>query len=173
MPGRGKGDPEFSRKVTTEVFRPILWLLRYEACRCHSISLSGNLLYHGDVEDMANLLVLDHTYLKKLEIAKCGLGDAGLTKMWTGITGQAASLEAVDTSDNQGTVKFDVMYQSLAELRAIKSLKIAGNTRLPPGVPLFDEAALNFWVLEELDVSNIAVSENIFSHVSHPLIGDC
>lgn len=159
LPARAKVDPEYARKLTTEVFRPILWLLRYEACRCHSISLSGNLLYPGDVEDMANLLVLDHTYLKKLEIAKCGLGDAGLTKVWTGISGQAASLEVVDTSDNQGTVKFEVIYPSLAELRAIKSLRIAGNTRLPPGVSLFDEAALNFWVLEELDLSGIALND--------------
>ncbi|KAH6998507.1 hypothetical protein BKA56DRAFT_626898 [Ilyonectria sp. MPI-CAGE-AT-0026] len=160
QPGRPKVDLDYARKLTSEVFRPILWLLRYEACRCHSIAMSGNLLSPSDVEDLANLLVLDHTYLRKLEIASCGLGDAGLSKVWTGISGQAASLEVLDTSDNQGTVKFDVIQHSLSELRAIKKLKIAGNTRLHPEIPLFDEAALNFWTLEELDLSGIALNES-------------
>ncbi|KAK7425383.1 hypothetical protein QQZ08_008169 [Neonectria magnoliae] len=159
QPGRPKVDPDYARKLTSEVFRPILWLLRYDACRCHSIALSGNVFSQSDVEDLSNLLVLDQTYLKKLEIANCGLGDAGLAKVWTTISGQAASLEALDTSNNQGTVKFDIIHRSLNDLRVIKKLNIAGNTRLPSEVALFNEAVLNSWALEELDLSGIALND--------------
>ncbi|KAI5465786.1 hypothetical protein BGZ63DRAFT_348023 [Mariannaea sp. PMI_226] len=169
LPGRPKADPDYARKLTSEIFRPISWLLRYEACRCHSISLSGNLLLQSDVEDLANLLVLDYTYLKKLEVARCGMGDVGLTKFWTAISGQFSNLETLDTSDNQGTVKFEVLLNSLRELRAIKSLRIAGNTRLPPGVAMFDNEILGIWTLEELDLSNIALNDATVNQLAHYL----
>ena len=108
---------------------------------------------------VANLLVLDHVSFRKLELSGCSLGDAGLSKFWTGLSGQAKSLETIDTSDNQGVVKFDIMRHTLGRLRAIKRLNIAGNTRLDSGRPIFDEATINRWALSELDLSGIAVSD--------------
>lgn len=107
---------------------------------------------------IANLLVLDHVSFRKLELSGCGLGDAGLSKLWTGLAGQAQSLETVDTSDNQGIVKSDILRQTLGRLRAIKRLNISGNTRLDSNRPIFEEATVNRWTLSELDLSGIAVS---------------
>lgn len=109
----------------------------------------------------ANILVLDHVYFKELNLANCSLGDAGLSKLWSGLAGQAASLENLDTSDNQGTVGFEVARNTLSQLWAIKRLNMAGNTRLHSDASLFDEAAINTWSLQELDLSGIAVSDSV------------
>ncbi|KAM5351530.1 hypothetical protein ACJ41O_004253 [Fusarium nematophilum] len=155
--GRSK-DPEGARRVSSEVLRPILMLLRRQACLCHSITMSGNLLAPADVEELANLLVLEEVYMRKLDLSNCGLGDEGLTTLWTGISGQGSSLQHVDTSENQGTVKFEAIHYSLSQLQAIRKLNIAGNTRIPLDTPLFEEAVLNSWALEELDLSGIALN---------------
>jgi hypothetical protein len=114
--------------------------------------------------EIANILVLDHVYFRKLELANCGLGDGGLSKLWTAIPGQAKCLEVLDTSNNQGIVKVDIIRHALRDLRAIKSLKIAGNIRNNSSDSIFDDAALHTWGLEELDLSGIAVSNFLPSH---------
>lgn len=106
----------------------------------------------------ANILVLDEVYIRKLELSNCGLGDDGLSKLWTGLSGQGVSLQVIDTSENQGTVKFEIIHYTLGQLNAIRKLNIAGNTRIPLDVPLFDGEVLHSWALEELDLSGIAVS---------------
>lgn len=73
------------------------------------------------------------------------------------MAGQAASLQVLNTSENHGIARFDTVQHSLGQLRALRRLNIAGNTRLDPEMSLFDEEALNSWVLEELDISGIAV----------------
>ncbi|KAF4335127.1 NLRC3, partial [Fusarium beomiforme] len=155
--GRAK-DPEGARRVSSEVLRPILLLLKRQACLCHSITMSGNLIAPGDVEELANLLVLDEVYMRKLDLSNCGLGDEGLTTLWTGIPGQGTNLQHIDTSENQGTVKFETMRDSLSQLRAIRKLNIAGNTRIPFDVPLFEDNVLSSWSLEELDLSGIVLN---------------
>ncbi|KAM0204621.1 hypothetical protein ACHAPI_000388 [Fusarium lateritium] len=155
--GRSK-DPEGFRRVSSEVLRPILLLLKRQACLCHSITMSGNLISPNDVEELANLLVLDEVYMKKLDLSNCGLGDEGLSTLWTGIPGQGANLQHIDTSENQGTVKFEIIRDSLSQLQAIRKLNIAGNTRIPYDVPLFEDYILNSWCLEELDLSGIALN---------------
>lgn len=102
--------------------------------------------------------MLDHVYFRVLELSQCSLGDAGLTKLWTGLSGQAESLEVIDTSDNQGTVRSETIRYTLAQLQSVRKLSIAGNTRLTTGDSLFDEAAIHGWKLEDLDLSGIAVS---------------
>lgn len=125
--------------------------MRYQLISC--VLVKDNL-----IRGKANLLVLNNVHLRSLDVANCGLGDIGLSKLWTGLSGQATSLEEVNTSENQGTVKFEVLRHSLSQLRTIRKLNIAGNTRIGSLRPLFDEAAINTWDLEELDVSGIAVS---------------
>lgn len=110
---------------------------------------------------LANILVLEDVYMRKLDLANCGLGDEGLTALWNGIAGQGTSLHHIDTSENQGTVKFEIIHDSLSQLQVIKKLNIAGNTRIPLDVPLFEESALYTWSLEELDLSGIAVSRGL------------
>lgn len=97
-------------------------------------------------------------------MSNCSLGDTGLSKLWTGLAGQSNSLEYLDTSNNQGTVSFDIARHTLSQLRAMKKLNMAGNTRLDPDISLFDEAAINTWSLEELDLSGIMVSRAHFNN---------
>lgn len=108
-------------------------------------------------------MVFGNVFFKTLELANCGLGDTALSKLWMGIAGQGASLQVLNTSGNHGTVRFDVIQHSLAQLRAMTKLTITGNTRLDPGISLFDDDAMNSWLLEELDVSGIAVSDEALS----------
>jgi hypothetical protein len=104
-------------------------------------------------------LVLDHVAFKKLDLSGCSLGDDGLTKLWCGLAGQADSLETLNTSDNQGVVKPDIIRHSLSQLRVLKRLDISGNTRLDPDRPVIDEATISRWSLVELDLSGIALNE--------------
>lgn len=99
---------------------------------------------------------------KKLDLSGCSLGDAGLTKLWYGLGGQVDSLETLNTSDNQGVVKPEIIRYSLGQLRALKRLDISGNTRLEPDTPVIDEAAIHQWSLVELDLSSIAVGFSTF-----------
>lgn len=101
--------------------------------------------------------MLDHVSIKRLELSQCGLGNAGLSKLWTGLGGQALRLQFLDTSNNQGIVQPDIIRHSLGQLQALRVLKMAGNTRTHGDQPLFDQAAIYRWNLEELDLSGIAV----------------
>lgn len=96
-------------------------------------------------------------HFRKLHLAQCALGDSSLSRLWTGLAGQAHSLESLDTSDNQGTVKFELMQGTLLRLQRITELRMAGNTRIPPEESLFHEAAIGSWRLRDLDLSGIAV----------------
>lgn len=108
---------------------------------------------------IASIMLLDHAYIRKLEMSDCSLGDAGLTKLWSGLAGQAPYLELIDTSDNQGVVKAEVLRQTLGQLQRITRLNIAGNTRLESDDCLFDEAVMSNWTLKELDLSGIALND--------------
>ncbi|POR37921.1 Uncharacterized protein TPAR_01874 [Tolypocladium paradoxum] len=147
------------RKMSSEMLRPILMLWREQMCVCHSISMSGNPVAPQDVDELANILVLDHVNFKKLHFAKCALGDAGLSKLWTGLAGQVHSLECLDTSDNQGIVRFDVIQNTLRRLRRITKLNIAGNTRITCDESLFDQETIGSWALQEIDLSAIALND--------------
>ncbi|KAK5990243.1 hypothetical protein PT974_08509 [Cladobotryum mycophilum] len=159
QPIRGQGNSANLKLVSSEMMSPILMLLRRQLCHCHSISVSGNLLAPTDVDELANLLVLDETYIKKLELSNCGFADAGLTKLWTALVGQAETLEWLDTSDNQGTVRFEIIRDSLAQFRHIKKLIISGNTRLESEESLFVQSAINSWPLQELNLSGIVLND--------------
>lgn len=161
-------------QVSSEVFRPILMLLRHQGSIFNSICISHNPLSPAEVDDLgmkhahsrssryanmlsANALVLDHVAIRRLEVSRCGLGTAGLSKLWSGLAGQATRLEYLDTSDNQGKVHPDIICLTLSKLRALKTLKLAGNTSAHLDKPLLDQAAICRWKLEDLDLSNIDV----------------
>ncbi|PHH91376.1 hypothetical protein CDD83_684 [Cordyceps sp. RAO-2017] len=145
--------------MSSEMFRPMLMLWRHQLCVCHSISLSGNPLAPQDVDELANILVMDHVHFKKLHLARCALGDAGLSKLWRSLPGQAQSLEWLDTSENQGTVRFEDIQSTLRLLRRITRLNIAGNTRIASEESLFDETTMGSWALQELDLSGIPLND--------------
>lgn len=107
---------------------------------------------------LANVFGLDDVHLKKIDLSNCGLGDIDLNKLWSGLAGQAETIEYIDTSNNSGTVGFDTLTYTLRQLRNIKKLNISGNTRLVSEEPLFAEGALHSWALQELDLSGIVVS---------------
>lgn len=93
-----------------------------------------------------------------MDLSKCSLGDAGLSKLWVGLAGQADSLEWIDTSSNQGVVRFEIIQSTLSGMRRLSKLKIAGNTRIMSDESLFDAVTMQNWQLQELDLSGITVS---------------
>lgn len=167
------------RKMSSELLRPMLMLMRRQLFHCHSLTMSGTPLAHQDVEELgkytrnynsacyspdfiltfclATLLGLDYASFKKLDLSKCSLGDVGLSNLWEALPAQAETLEYLDTSNNQGTVKASTISNTLDQLKAVKQLRIAGNTRIYPDDCLFEAATLDRWALEELDLSNMAV----------------
>lgn len=93
-----------------------------------------------------------------MDLSNCSLGDAGLSKLWVGLAGQADSLEWIDTSGNQGVVRFEILQSTLSGMRRLSKLKIAGNTRILSEESLFDAVTMQNWQLQELDLSGITVS---------------
>jgi hypothetical protein len=107
--------------------------------------------------EKGNILALDQVHLRGLDLSKCSLGDAGLSRLWVSLAGQADSLEWIDTSNNQGVVRFEIIQSTLSGLRRLSKLKIAGNTRILSEESLFDEVTMQGWQLQELDLSGIMV----------------
>ncbi|KAL7937679.1 hypothetical protein V8C35DRAFT_185909 [Trichoderma chlorosporum] len=155
---RGSINQSAMRKMSSEIIRPLSMLLKTQLSHCHGISMSGNPIGPSDVAELANVLAMDEVHMKKIELSNCGLGDVDLTKLWSGLAGQAETIECIDTSNNSGTVGFDTITYTLRQLRNIKKLNISGNTRLISEEPLFAEGALNSWALEELDLSGIVLN---------------
>jgi hypothetical protein len=153
-----------------------MMLMKAQICLCQSILFRGNLLAPNDVDDLGTFqamlffldstlltittasLLLDGVCVRRLDLANCGLGDAGLTKLWAGLSGQHATLEVLDTSNNQGTVKFEVIRNTLSHLRAVRKLHIVGNTRIDSDMSLLSQSAMSSWTLHEIDMSGIIVS---------------
>ncbi|RDA86709.1 hypothetical protein CP532_4222, partial [Ophiocordyceps camponoti-leonardi (nom. inval.)] len=160
--GQSRSSCDFGklRSVTSELVRPMLILWRQQLCVCHSISFSGNPLASQDVDELTNLLKQGPVHFKKLHLARCALGDAGLLKLWKGLESQAHSLESLDTSDNQGSVQFETIQGTLRRMRRITRLVISGNTRISSDGALLDEATMSLWALEELDLSGIPLNDN-------------
>ncbi|PHH77678.1 hypothetical protein CDD80_330 [Ophiocordyceps camponoti-rufipedis] len=148
------------RSITSELVRPLLMLWKQQLCVCHSISLSGNPLAPQDVDELAHLLEQGQVHFKKLHLAKCALGDPGLLKLWKGLAGQAHSMESLDTSDNQGSVRFETIQSTLRRMRRLTRLVISGNTRITSDGSLLDGATMNLWALEELDLSGIPLNDD-------------
>lgn len=157
--GRGSVDHTTMRKMSSEIIRPLTMLLKTQLSHCHSISMSGNPIGSSDVAELANVFALDDVHLRKVDLSNCGLGDIDLNKLWSGLAGQAETIEYIDTSGNSGTVGFDTLTYTLRQLRNIKKLNISGNTRLVSEEPLFAEGALQSWALQELDLSGIVLND--------------
>lgn len=159
-------------KTTSEILRPFLELLRRKLCVCHSISLSGNPVAAGDLDELANLLMLEQVHVRRMDLSKCSLGDSGLSRLWMSLAGQSNSLEWLDTSDNQGTVRFETIKSTLRRMKRLCKLKIAGNTRILSDEPLFDEMTMQEWELQELDLSGIALNTATVDVISNYLATD-
>ncbi|KAM4054739.1 leucine rich repeat protein [Hirsutella rhossiliensis] len=112
------------RTMSSELLRPMMMLWREQLCACHSVSLSGNPLALPDVDEFANILVLDHVHFKKLDLAR-----------------------------------FEMMQNTLRQLKRITKLNIAGNTRITSDESLFDEAIIGSWALQDIDLSGIALND--------------
>ncbi|KAG6004316.1 hypothetical protein E4U21_001175 [Claviceps maximensis] len=145
-------------KTTSEILQPFLELLRRQLCVCNSLSLSGNPISCHDLDDLANLLTLNHVHLRRLDLSRCSLGDAGLSKLWTSLAGQANSLEWIDTSNNHGVVRFEIIQSTLCRMRRLSKLNVSGNTRILSDEPLFNEMAIYDWELQELDLSGMMLN---------------
>lgn len=55
---QGCVQPNYSgiRKMSSEILRPILVLLEQQLSHCHSISMSGNYISAGDVDELGKYL---------------------------------------------------------------------------------------------------------------------
>ncbi|KAG6040421.1 hypothetical protein E4U41_000621 [Claviceps citrina] len=159
-------------KTTSEILQPFLELFRRQLCVCNSLSLSGNPIAFHDLDDLANLLALNQVHLRRLDLSQCVLGDAGLSRLWTSLAGQANSLESIDTSNNRGVVRFDTIQSTLSRMRRLSTLKIAGNTRILSEASLFDEMTVYDWELQELDLSGIILNAATVDVLSNYLTTD-
>lgn len=147
------------QKMSSEIIRPVLDLLRRQLCHCHSVVFSGNSMSPDDVDELVNVTELEKVHLRRLEVADCGLGESGLSRLWITLAAQARSLRAIDTSNNYGVVRLSLMREILSQLRGLTKLCIANNTRLDADTPLFDWEALSTWALQELDLSGIMLND--------------
>lgn len=146
-------------KKSAEMFRPIMELLRRQLSHCHSLYLTGNPLSEDDVDEFAHILMLSHVHIRRLELSDCGLGDAGLSMLWKGLACQGEFLEVLDTSNNYGTVKFDIVCNALSRFKSLTKLYMSRNTRITSDLSLFDDDALSSWPLQELDLSGITLND--------------
>lgn len=144
---------------TSELLRPITELLRRQLSHCHSIVLSCNPISKAGADELRDTLGNHHVRLRRLELAHCGLVDFGLSDIWTALDHQADSLEKIDLSDNQGTVRFEIVCNALSRFRGVTKLCIGRNVRLATGLSLFDDDALATWQLQELDLSGIVLND--------------
>ncbi|KFA55474.1 hypothetical protein S40293_02078 [Stachybotrys chartarum IBT 40293] len=147
------------QKMSSELVQPLIMLLQSQLGHCNSIALSGNPLAPSDVDELATVMRQEHVCLRSLDLSRCNLGDAGLSQIWTGLAAQGLTLDTIDTSDNQGTVRGEILRNTLRQMKSLTKLRIAGNARLDSEKALFDEAALNCWALQELDLSGIALND--------------
>lgn len=146
-------------KTTSELLRPIMELLKRQLSHCHSIALSGNPISAEDADELRDTLSLQHVRLRRLELADCGLMDFGLSDIWTALDSQSESLEIIDLSNNQGTVRFEIICNALSHLAGATKLCIARNVRLATELSLFDDDTLATWQLQELDLSGIMLND--------------
>ncbi|KAJ3481675.1 hypothetical protein NLG97_g7762 [Lecanicillium saksenae] len=146
-------------KTTSELLRPIMELLKRQLSHCHSIVLSRNPISSADADELRDTLSLHHVRLRRLELADCGLADFGLSDIWTALDHQADSLEIIDLSNNQGTVRFEIICNALSHLSGVTKLCIARNVRLATELSLFDDDALATWQLQDLDLSGIVLND--------------
>ena len=49
---RSRIDPEQSRRVCSEVLRPILLLMKHQLCFCNGLILNDNILASSDIEEL-------------------------------------------------------------------------------------------------------------------------
>ncbi|KAG5937719.1 hypothetical protein E4U53_008148 [Claviceps sorghi] len=159
-------------KTTSEILQPFLELVRRQLCVCNSLFLSGNPISCPDLDDLANLLALSQIHLRRLDLSRCSLGDAGLSKIWMGLAGQANSLEWVDTSNNHGVVRFEIIQDTLGKMRRLSKLNIAGNTRMLSEESLFNEMTIYNWELQELDLSGMMLNAATVHVLSNYLATD-
>lgn len=158
-PKHAKFDAAALYKMSSEIIGSVLQLIRRQLSHCHSFSFSGNPMNPKDIEELVMIAELDSVHLRLVEVAGCGLGEYGLSKLWTALAGQTSSLRALDTSNNHGTAKFETVQSVLSQLHEVTKLNIANNTRLNSAESLFDETALSSWALEELDLSGIMLND--------------
>lgn len=146
-------------KMTSQMLRPIMELMKRQLSHCHSIALSSNPIAAEDVDELRDVLSLPNLRLRRLELADCGLADFGLSDVWTALDNQAETLEIVDLSNNQGTVRFEIICNALSHMSGVTKLSIARNVRLATELSLFDDEALLTWRLQELDLSGIVLND--------------
>ncbi|OAA74124.1 leucine rich repeat protein [Cordyceps fumosorosea ARSEF 2679] len=144
---------------TSELLRPISELLRRQLSHCHSIVLSHNPISSADADELRDILTLPHVRLRRLELAQCGLGEFGLSDIWSTLDQQTDSLEILDLSNNPGIVQLEVVCNTLRHLSSVTKLCIARTVRLATGVSLFDDDALVTWQLQELDLSGMMIND--------------
>ncbi|KAH6664331.1 hypothetical protein F5X68DRAFT_161001 [Plectosphaerella plurivora] len=141
-----------------EVARAILLLLRTQNIPLDSLTLSGNPLTSAEVDELASALCIPGI-LKELDISHCNLDERSLGEIWDALPQQGSTMEVLNTSRNMGNLDLVVIRNGLAHFTRLRKLNIAGNCLSQFTDFVFWDETIMSWQLEELDLSDIKLSE--------------
>ncbi|KAG7103575.1 hypothetical protein HYQ44_017663 [Verticillium longisporum] len=155
---RARSLPSSGSNELPEVARPILLLLRTQNITLDTLILSGNPLTQGEVDELVTVLNMPDTF-RHLDISRCSLDERSLEEIWDALPEQSYKMEVLDTSHNFGNVDHVLIRNSLCHFVRLRKLSIAGNCMSQFTDFLFYDETIMRWQLEELDLSDIKLSD--------------
>ncbi|ROT38518.1 RNI-like protein [Sodiomyces alkalinus F11] len=144
--------------IEQEIARPLFLLLKTRNTPLDTLLLGGNPLTTAEVDDLVSALAIPGT-ISHLDISRCRLDESSLEDIWDALQHQGLSMEVLNTSHNSGSIDYSVVRDSLVHFTSLRSLKIAGNCLGRYTDFLFYDETTTKWSLEELDLSDVRLSE--------------
>ena len=97
-------------------------------------------------------------HLRALEISQCGLTDRSLQLILNAMLSQDSTLESIDISGNLARLSPSTFQGQIGHFNFIRKLNLSRVHRTSGPEPLVAPETLLHWRLEELDLSETAVS---------------
>ncbi|KAM0285012.1 hypothetical protein ACHAQH_001701 [Verticillium albo-atrum] len=141
-----------------EIARPILLLLRTQNITLDALIIGGNALTQGEVDELVTVLNIPDIF-RHLDISRCSLDERSLEEIWDALPEQSYKMEVLDTSRNFGNVDHVLIRNSLSHFARLRKLSIAGNCMSQFTDFLFYDETIMRWQLEELDLSDVKLSD--------------
>lgn len=161
------------RSEDSEVVSPLLGLMRDRLTEADALVLSGNKLSRCEIEELVSFLASAEfrphaKTLRELRIARCGLEDRDLARIWTSLGPQARTLRILDISGNDGRIDSALVATTLGRFTQLRILNLGGSLRNCTDVSLFGESPMPFAHLTDLDLSGCALGHaTVFNIASY------
>lgn len=150
--------PTETSSPKTEVAKPILLLMRTQNILLDSLLLGGNPLSRNEIDELTAALCVPGIF-KQLDISRCNLDERSLEEIWDVLPEQGSTMEVLNTSRNMGNVDHVVLRNGLAHFTRLRKLNVAGNCLSQFTDSMFWDETIMGWQLEELDLSDIKLSD--------------